>query len=66
MSDYGRECIKCDHMNDKNATYCDKCGVNMDKAICEWMGYDREKSISSEEKPKKGSYEKNFFRGKKK
>lgn len=63
MSNPVRMCPQCLHTNDKLAVYCRKCGINIDK-----IGFmsDMEHVTQKEEKPQRGSYEKNFFRGKKK
>jgi ribosomal protein L37E len=54
------ECPRCGDEQRAEQTYCNNCGINMQKIFWE----EKEKDIK-EEKPKKGTFDKNFFRGKK-
>ena len=53
------ECPRCSAEQNAEQTYCDKCGINMRKIFCE-----QEELITKKEKHKKGTFDKNFFRGK--
>ncbi len=54
-------CPSCGEHQKAEQTYCNKCGINMQKIY--WGVKEIEDKI---EKPKKGSFEKKFFRGMKK
>ncbi len=56
-----KHCFKCGHQHENlSTTYCECCGNNMDKDF-----RLMEEVEPKEEKPKKGTFGKNFFRGKK-
>lgn len=52
------ECPNCGAEQKAEQTYCNKCGINMQK-----MFWEQEEKIEKEEKPKKGSFDRNFLRG---
>lgn len=51
-------CPQCGEHQKAEQTYCNKCGINMQKFF--WEGKEKDEKI---EKPKKGSFEKKFLRG---
>lgn len=55
------DCPRCGIEQRAEQTYCNKCGINMQKFF--WEDNFKEKDEKFE-KPKKGSFEKKFFRGK--
>lgn len=54
------ECPRCGAEQKAEQSYCNDCGLNMQKYFWE---ADKEKE-PKEDKHKKGTFEKNFFRGK--
>ena len=62
MQNY-KKCPVCKHLNENNPTYCNKCGLNIDKYYSEQL--TAKETENTKESNKKGSFEKNFFRGKK-
>jgi len=56
-------CPNCERVIEREDIYCDNCGIHIRKYHN--SEYDRE-FIEPKYKDKKGSFEKNFFRGKNK
>jgi hypothetical protein len=62
MKNY-KHCPRCKHQHENlSVTYCEECGLNIDKYWNEQL--HPEEKETKEEKPKKGTFDKNFFRGK--
>lgn len=53
------DCPRCGCEQNAEQTYCNKCGINMQKIF-----YEQKEKIEKEEKLKKGTFDKDFFRGK--
>lgn len=54
------KCPRCCSEQNAEQTYCNDCDINMQKYFWD-EGKEKE---MREEKPKKGTFDKNFFRGK--
>ena len=53
------ECPRCSIEQNAEQTYCNECGINMQKYF-----WEQEEHGIKEEKLKKGTFDKNFFRDK--